>query len=417
MYLDEIVSAQKRGEAKGIPSICSAHSWVLKAALLGKGPILIESTCNQVNQFGGYTGMNPGDFVRYVSEMAAENHYPLESIILGGDHLGPNVWMNESSDKAMQKSEVMIRDYIQAGFIKIHIDCSMPLADDKESILPPEISARRTAQLAKVSEASHVEGLHLPRYIIGTEVPIPGGAQEHIPELRVTNVNDTLQNIELIRKAFVHEGLESAWERVIAVVVQPGVEFGDDFILEYNPSLGSNLSRYIDSQPQVFEVHSTDYQKRDSLKNLVRDHFAILKVGPALTFAFREAIFSLAWMEDEMYPKDKRSNLIQLIDDAMIRNPADWQKHYHGDSRQLAFARKFSLSDRIRYYWLYPQVQAALNKLFNNLNGKPLPFSLLSQFMPRQYNHIRNGEILPSPKAVILDHIQEVLQDYQFACD
>lgn len=416
MYLDEIVSAQKHGEAKGIPSICSAHPWVLKAVMQGEGPILIESTCNQVNQFGGYTGMTPADFIRYVRGIAAENNFSFESVILGGDHLGPNVWMNESADMAMQKSEVLIRDYVQAGFVKIHIDCSMRLADDAEYALAPEISAGRAAYLARVSEASHLEGFLLPRYVIGTEVPIPGGAQEHKAGVRVTEVKDAQQTIEFIHEGFVREGLESAWERVIAVVVQPGVEFGNDFILEYDPSQGSSLSRYIESQPLVFETHSTDYQKRDSLKNLVRDHFAILKVGPALTFAFREAVFSLAWMEDEMFPEDHRSNLIQAIDEVMMHNSEDWQKYYHGTPRQQAFARKYSLSDRIRYYWPYPEVQTALYKLFMNLNEKPLPLSLLSQFMPRQYEHVRSGEILPTPEAVILDRIQGVLRDYKFAC-
>ena len=33
MYLDDIVSAQKRGEARGITSVCSAHPHVLKQTL------------------------------------------------------------------------------------------------------------------------------------------------------------------------------------------------------------------------------------------------------------------------------------------------------------------------------------------------------------------------------------------------
>ena len=67
MYLDDIVAAQKHGEPKGVTSICSAHPWVLKAAMGQKaGILLIESTCNQVNQYGGYTGMNPAEFVCYL---------------------------------------------------------------------------------------------------------------------------------------------------------------------------------------------------------------------------------------------------------------------------------------------------------------------------------------------------------------
>jgi tagatose-1,6-bisphosphate aldolase non-catalytic subunit AgaZ/GatZ len=95
MYLDEIVAAQKRGEAKGITAVCSAHPYVITQTLrvsktLWVSP-LIEATCNQVNQFGGYTGLTPKDFIAYVRDIAKENDFPIENIMLGGDHLGPNV--------------------------------------------------------------------------------------------------------------------------------------------------------------------------------------------------------------------------------------------------------------------------------------------------------------------------------------
>ena len=132
MYLDKIVQAQKRGIAKGITSVCSAHPWVLKVILSSNNlnrtqaievattPVLIEATCNQVNQFGGYTGMTPRDFVAYVRGIAEENNFPFENIILGGDHLGPNVWQSETAESAMEKSKMLVRDYVQAGFLKIH---------------------------------------------------------------------------------------------------------------------------------------------------------------------------------------------------------------------------------------------------------------------------------------------------------
>ncbi|MBC7878159.1 MAG: D-tagatose-bisphosphate aldolase, class II, non-catalytic subunit [Anaerolineales bacterium] len=426
MYLDEIIKAQKRGEAKGITSICSAHPWVLKAAMQTSEVfktsevLLIESTCNQVNQFGGYTGMTPADFVGYVQGIAKENNFPFENIILGGDHLGPNVWQNESAESAMQKSEIMIRDYVKAGFVKIHLDCSMKLGDDSKGVLDMEIPAKRAAQLAKIAEMSvdaELVPAKLPRYIIGTEVPIPGGAHEHEEAVSVTNVHDVEQTIQVTREAFYREKLQSAWERVIGVVVQPGVEFGDDFVLEYQPVKTKNLSRFIENQAVIYEGHSTDYQTGDGLSNLVRDHFAILKVGPALTFSFREAVFALAMMEDELFSKDTCSNLIQVLDDVMLRNPEYWQKHYQGTSAEQAFKRKYSFSDRIRYYWPDPQVQSAMGKLLKNLDEKPLPLSLLSQFMPNQYEHIRRGEITQTPEAIIFDHIHAVLLGYKAACN
>ncbi len=421
MILDEIVRAQKHGELKGITSICSAHPWVLKAAMQQEIPrnsesprvLLIEATCNQVNQFGGYTGMTPKDFVTYVRGIAKENNFPFENIILGGDHLGPNVWQNEPADSAMQKSAEMIRDYVLAGFVKIHLDCSMRLNDDPRNALDVEVSAKRAAQLAKVAEAFRVDGTPSPRYVIGTEVPIPGGAHEHEDSVSVTKVEDALQTIEVTREAFAREGIGSAWERVIAAVVQPGVEFGDDFVLKYQPEKARKLSHFIESQSMIYEAHSTDYQTREALGNLVRDHFAILKVGPGLTFAFREAVFALAMMENELFPVDERSNIVSVLDDVMILHPENWGKYYRGNEAEQAFKRKYSLSDRVRYYWTAPQIQSALEKLLTHLKQKPIQFSLLSQFAPFQYQRIRRGEIENDPESILLDSIQTVLSEYE----
>ncbi|MCE7904417.1 MAG: tagatose-bisphosphate aldolase [Anaerolineae bacterium CFX3] len=425
MFLDEIVAAQQRGEAKGITSVCSAHAWVLKTVLRSDDlsrrnrttevvttPILIEATCNQVNQFGGYTGMTPNDFVAYVRGIAEQVDFPFEQIILGGDHLGPNVWQNEPAEVAMEKSKAMVRDYVQAGFTKIHLDCSMPCADDTS--LPVELIASRAAQLAKVAESALTpdpspvgRGGRL-RYIIGSEVPVPGGATEHEEGVSVTKVEDARGTIEATREAFVKAGLESAWERVVGVVVQPGVEFGDDFVLPYQPEAAKELSKFIESQALVYEAHSTDYQTREALANLVRDHFAILKVGPGLTFAFREAVFALALIENELTAKDERSNIIQVLDDVMVSQPQYWKKYYRGDKTEQAFKRKYSLSDRARYYWVQPDVQNAFERLMKNLGNETLPYALLSQFV---------GETGLSAEQVIEARLNRVLGDYMKACD
>lgn len=386
MYLDEIVAAQKRGEVKGITSVCSAHPFVIEQTLKMFEYPLIEATCNQVNQFGGYTGMTPKDFVAYVKRIAEKINFPFEKIILGGDHLGPNVWQNEPAESAMQQSEEMIREYVKAGFAKIHLDCSIRLMDDPPGALDVEVIASRAARLAKVAEQSFSSlrrrgGEGILRYIIGTEVPIPGGATEHEEGVSVTKVEDVLQTIEVTHQAFLREGLESAWERVLGVVVQPGVEFGDDFVLPYQPARTVNLSKFIEGQAMVYEAHSTDYQTCHALTNLVRDHFAILKVGPGLTFAFREALFALAMIENEMIVREERSNIMQVLDQVMLKHPEHWTKYYHGSEEEQAFKRKYSLSDRARYYWAQPDVRAALQCLLKNLGTRTLPFALLSQYI------------------------------------
>jgi D-tagatose-1,6-bisphosphate aldolase subunit GatZ/KbaZ len=418
--LDEIIRAQKEGEERGIASICSAHPWVLKAAMRGNGSLLIESTCNQVNQFGGYTGMTPDAFVAYLHYLAAETGFPVGQLILGGDHLGPSVWQNEPAASAMQKSEDMVRTYVQAGYTKIHLDASMKLGDDNPSHpLDVELVARRTAWLAKAAESTYSDpGPDCKlRYVIGTEVPLPGGAIVHEVDVSVTKVEDVCRMLEVTRAAFFSEGLEAAWDRVIALVVQPGVEFGDDFVLDYNPGVMCDLVRFVETTPFVYEAHSTDYQTSDNLRNLVRDHFAILKVGPALTFAFREAVFALAMMENELMPPEQRSRLIERLDEAMQLEPVYWNNHYRGTEREIAFARKYSLSDRVRYYWAQPDVQSALNLLLKNFGEKPLPLSLLSQYFPRQYTRIREGRLGNSVKPIVTESVFVVLRDYIQACE
>lgn len=421
--LDEMILAQKKGEAKGLVSVCSAHPWVLRAVMRQHSPFLIEATCNQVNQFGGYTGMKPKDFAgfveRFVPRERAAPGWLLPNaggILLGGDHLGPSVWRHEPAETAMQKAEELVRGYVQAGFTKIHLDTSMRLGDDPAGPLGAARCAARTARLARVAELAHVEGLPALRYVIGTEVPVPGGVQGHGARGTVTTVEGVQQTLDVTRAALRQAGVEHVWERIIAVVVQPGVEFGDDFVLDCQPKKARALARFIEPTPLVYEVHSTDYQPRTALKALVRDHFAILKVGPALTFAFREAAFALAMMENERVPYADQSHLIEVLDKVMVGQPEHWQRYYPGTAEEQAFKRKYSLSDRARYYWGLPAVQEALGKLLNNLKKRPLPFSLLSQFAPVQGARIRAGEIKNAPETIILDRIGGVLEDYLAAC-
>jgi D-tagatose-1,6-bisphosphate aldolase subunit GatZ/KbaZ len=417
-YLDFVVQSHQFNRPLGITSICSAHPYVIEAALRnGKAkqiPVLIEATCNQVNQYGGYTGMTPADFVRFVEGIALRVGFPRERILLGGDHLGPLVWANEPAASAMAKAGALVRAYVEAGFRKIHLDCSMPCADDHN--FSPAVVAERAAELAAEAEAaSQGASLPLPRYVIGTEVPPAGGAKAEENRLLVTRPEDAAETLELTRQAFLKRGLDGAWERVVAMVVQPGVEFGDAQVHEYHREEAQTLSRFIEAQPGlVYEAHSTDYQSREALRALVEDHFAILKVGPALTFAFREAVFALAAIEEVLC--DEPSRIVKVLEDAMLSNPKYWVKYYRGDERALALARRYSFSDRIRYYWATPAVEQAFQHLRSNLTRVAIPLTLLSQYLPQQYRKVREGRLANAFDALVLDKIQMVLEDYNLAC-
>jgi D-tagatose-1,6-bisphosphate aldolase subunit GatZ/KbaZ len=166
----------------------------------------------------------------------------------------------------------------------------------------------------------------------------------------------------------------------------------------------------------VLEAHSSDYQKPIAYQELVRDGFAILKVGPALTFALREALYSLAAMEGELIPTAEQSNLLQTMEEIMLANPANWRKYYHGDQQQQHFLRVYSYSDRIRYYWGLPEAEASVKKLIGNLGKIEIPMAMLSQHLPAQYDELREGALQNHPKDIIISKIRGVLKPYSEAC-
>ena len=419
--VQSLIAAHRQGQPVGLYSVCCSNEQVLLAAmqvaLRYDTVLLIEATSNQVDQFGGYTGMTPAQYRDYVLQLAQMQGFPAERLILGGDHLGPNAWQKQPAIEAMAHARELIAAYVAAGFHKIHLDCSMSCADDPTP-LPDATVAARSAELARIAERTAADhGLPPPVYVIGTEVPIPGGEASLAGGLAVTTPDAAATTLAIHREAFSAPDLLPAWERVIAMVVQPGVDFDHSVVHHYDPQAASALSAFIETQPRiVYEAHSTDYQTEASLHALVRDHFAILKVGPAATFAFREALFALAAIENELLPQGQRSDLVGVLDRCMVEHPTSWKNHYHGDEQQLRLLRRYALSDRSRYYWGEADVQAALSKLTDNLQQHTPPLILLSQFMPEQHDAVVAGELSPDPLALVRHKIFGRLAEYARAC-
>jgi D-tagatose-1,6-bisphosphate aldolase subunit GatZ/KbaZ len=413
----DLVRRHKSGVPVGIYSVCSAHPLVLEAALRlahrTDGIALIEATSNQVNQDGGYTGMRPAAFRERVLALATAVGLPHERVVLGGDHLGPNCWQHQPAATALEKSAVMVAEYVTAGFRKIHLDCSMPCADDPRS-LGDELIAERTAALCEVTEAAwRNAGGEPPVYIIGSEVPVPGGAHETLQELAVTTPEAANATIEAHHRAFARHGIESAWSRVIGLVVQPGVEFDHHHVIDYVPSKAVVLSRSIEPVAGlVFEAHSTDYQTPAALEALVQDHFAILKVGPGLTFALREALWALSDIATEL---GLAPSLKETVLGEMKRDPRYWKSYYTDPARQ-SFDLQFSLSDRIRYYWSTPVAERACTELLERLASNGIPLTLISQYLPVQYAAVREGLLENDPRELVFGGVEHVLRHYDRAC-
>ena len=422
---------QNRGTAreKGIYSCCSANEYVIRAALRRAKArdtvVLVEATANQVNQNGGYTGMTPADFRAFLDRLAREEGLPPERVLCGGDHLGPLTWTHLPEREAMKDAEELVRAYVLAGFSKIHIDTSMRVADDDpHARLPDAVIARRGAELCRAAEDAF--GLYrrehpdapAPVYVVGSEVPIPGGARENEDSVNVTAPADCEATLEAFRAAFSGHGLGDAWDRMAALVVQPGVEFADESVIEYDRAAARELMACLKNHPGlVFEGHSTDYQPRECLREMVEDGIAILKVGPALTFTLREGLFALEQIEKELFVMNDfpLSHFRDTMDQAMLEDDGQWAKYYHGTMTKNRFSRAYSFSDRARYYLTNASVCNAVQILLNNLDALGIPMALLSQYMPIQYARVHTGKLPLHAVDLLIDHVGDCIDDYLYA--
>lgn len=425
MMIDKVrdIFNQNRKEGKGgIYCICSAHPDVVVASLLyakRTGCLLsIETTAHQVNQDGGYTGITPKNYAKWVEKTASEIGLSSNDYVLGGDHLGPTSWKMLSADEAMIKSKEVVKEYVEAGYHKIHLDTSIFCDDDTAESTPESVLIQRTIELLKVAEntaqAKYGTSKHL-FYVIGTEVPLPGGAQESTEIVFCTPKKVASQTLKQMKEAFFDAGYKDAWERTYGLVLQPGVEYGDDFVFQYPINGAENLKSLLDSYPNlIYEAHSTDYQPVEALMRLVEDHFAILKVGPWLTTSWREALFALDMIENDLPQIKNKSYIRDSLKKAMFKNDKYWQKYYEGSKEEISYKLLYSLSDRSRYYWEEDSVKTACKSLLSNLSGLKdgIPYAMLSQYLPWVLEYQEKYRIKLSPQEILYLAVERVLERY-----
>ena len=418
--LSRLVRERLVGETgAGITAVCTAHPLAIEAALrqgrLGNSRVLIEATCNQVNQDGGYTGMTPATFRHFVQAITERVGFPADNLLLGGDHLGPNPWKARPAEEAMAKAATMIKAYAEAGFTKFHLDTSMGCLGEPAA-LPDEVTAERAAALAKVAEAASSE-VH-PIYVIGTEVPVPGGAQHALARVEVTRPEAALRTVEVHRDAFARAGVESALDRIVGVVVQPGVEFGNSDVVVYDRPAAAALREALPHLGgAVFEAHSTDYQPAQALRELVEDGFAILKVGPWLTFALRQALYGLDAVARALgRTPPSEEGLPETMERVMLARPNDWAAYHSGDPISQRLQRHFSYSDRIRYYWPEREAEIAVERLLSRLGNDPIPVPLVGQYLGWLAAEVADGRCKPRPRDLLIASVEQVLAVYGDAC-
>jgi D-tagatose-1,6-bisphosphate aldolase subunit GatZ/KbaZ len=408
--LRDIIQRNRAGHTVAIPSVCSSQPDVILASLLRAQTldrhIVIEATSNQVNQDGGYTGMRPADFMAFVHRIARDAGVDRERIQFGGDHLGPQAWRSENPDVALAKAHALVAGYVQAGFTKIHLDCSEGCAGEPAQ-LDDAITSGRSADLARTC-ANLSDDL---MFVVGTEVPPPGGARtDESGDIAPTSPDAARATLAAHMDVF-----GDLASQIGGLVVQPGVEFSPMQIHHLPVTKDPKLIAAIAQWPDVcLEAHSTDYQHPEVFKRLAELGFAFQKVGPALTLAYRQVLYALDIIRSITAGADRM--LMQTLEGAMLDDPRYWQGHYHGDAAQLKLQRHFGLADRIRYYWPVADVQTAVSQLIADMSD-PIPDPVLWQLFSQPV--LDRAEQLTGTQVQRLIHaqIQLALDPYFFDPD
>ena len=422
--LPEVVRRHKQGRPCALTAACTASPYAVRAVLQQArrdgAPALIESTASQVNLSGGYAGWTPAAFGRRVRQLAEAAGLPGHRLLLGADHLGPYPWRGENAGDALSRAMELAAACVAAGYQKIHLDTSSPCVGDPrepDGSLPLALICGRSAALCRVAEeTAHDQRVAPPWYVIGSDVPLPGGQDGQTALAPVSGAVHVRDTVAACRQAFEAAGLEKAWQRVVALVVNTGADFAPQVIHPYDAERMQPLVAYIRQEDRlVFEAHSTDFQTPAALSRMVADQCGILKVGPALTYAMREALFGLAAIEEELLADHKGvtlSHLPETMERLMLADSRYWQAYYRGSAAELKRLRRQAFSDRIRYYWAWPEAKAALQRLLANLRQYPPPAALLGKHLPEAAGHPDGTSHPWDPEDVVLERIAAVMAVY-----
>ena len=422
-WLIGIMEANRRGERKGICAVESQNPTVqetyLRQALADSSPALFEICADMLDSQGQSGKILPYDFIANVKQIAVKTGFPRDRLFFGVDHLSPSIWQDESYASAMKKTCTLISDLVSLGFNKLGIHAGISLKGDPENqLLSQEAIIAREATLYQAAEgaAAALPDEEKPLYVIDVH-PGQGMTED---QTNIVNKEDVEITVDRFAKTAAAAGLPEMKERLLAARIFLGAGYDSEKVIPFGSSLLKELGGCVyGDKPVVLEVLQTDFQPQTVLNQLVDNHFAFLRVGQELTYTMREALFSMALMENETMigkPGVYLSNFIIELDRAMQSDPRHWQKYYTGNGFEQLIERKFSLYDRSRFYWEDKEVRKTKKRLFDNLIEYPVLLTVMRQFMPYQYERVAAGELENKPDALVMDAVRRALHRYSHAC-
>ena len=221
---------------RSLPSFCTSNFEVIRSILLyaklKNFPVLIECTSNQVNQQGGYTGLEPKEFRKRVKSLSKTINFKKNYLIFGADHLGPLPWKKFSKKKAFLNAKKLLNLTLKENFEKIHLDTTIRCA--KEKSLSLDDVRLRFKELFKVIPKKNLKNLYL---VAGSEVPLAGGGD--IKE-SISTLNDIKKDYSIYDKIIN----KSKYVKEFALVIEPGMSFGNFGVIKPSFNKLKKLLKY-----------------------------------------------------------------------------------------------------------------------------------------------------------------------------
>ena len=393
---------------KGLPSFCTSNMDVVdvifKFCKLNNLPVLIESTSNQVNQNGGYTGLKPQNFKKKINEIAKKNKFKLKRVLLGGDHLGPLPWKDLKKKIAMRNAKLLVKNYIKTGYKKIHLDTAI-LCSDQKKISREEV-IHRCFFLLKDIPTKYLKNIF---FVVGTEVPAAGGG-DHTNTM-VTKLDNIKRDFNGYRNFFKKMNFGSLR---FALVIDPGIAFKNLSIKKSKFKDLNKKSNFSKINNFVFEAHSSDYQSMVDLRKLYDKNFKFLKVGPELTYNYMKAILLMEKIEMNIF--SDVSNIRKTISKQMDINKKYWAKYYKKSSKNNEFLKFHSFLDRARYYWSNKKVHYSKQKLFKNINNLNHTEFCFFCDLSKKDLYFKKKRKLTNVDFILFKFLKDPIMKYYLAC-
>lgn len=335
----------------------------VKAAARNNAPMLFAATLNQVDLDGGYTGWTPAQFVSRMRDYAAKYEigdtnrlYPCL------DHGGQ--WLKDvhtrdklTFEQTTQAVKTSITAMLEAGYQLLHIDPTI----DRTISGTPSVETVVERSLALIAYAEHERlrlGLEAVDYEVGTE-EVHGG---------LVDVANFEKFLSLLREGLSARNLDYAWPAF--VVAQVGTNLHTTI---FDKGIANKLYKIVAPYGALVKGHYTDWVENPEDYPLCGMGGA--NVGPEFTADEFDALMTLAARETDLcraQPEIPSSRFLEALTQA-VDNSNRWQKWLQADEKDKSLdelspeRRAWMLKTCARYSWTAPEVVAARQKLYANL--------------------------------------------------